>query len=381
MKETIETREIFERMVTLRRELHKHPEVGFDLPQTVKTVEDELREAGVDFTESYGKSSVVAEIGTGEKTVAVRADTDALPIEEKTCLPYSSENKGMMHACGHDSHTAVLLGLARYLKAHEKELKTKVRLIFQPSEEGAVSGAKMLVENSVMDGVDHIIGTHCEPGANTGEIAVCRGDFMAACVPLRIVFTGRCSHATAPKAGIDAIEMANEAYVRLKKSVAELAGMKEYIWSVGVFRGGEAHNVIAENCRLEISFRFYDNNFAEEMRKTTFSICEDIAASFGGKVDIDWHLSTPAVHNDERVTNDFVAALKAAGNKVVPLEKKMGSEDFGWYLTKSPGMIFRFGTNSGSGGFASGLHTSDFCPDEKSLKYAFSAFADYLFSL
>ena len=178
--------EIYSRAVSVRRDLHTCPELGFDLVQTVAIVKAELDRYEIAYTEKYGKESVVADIGSGEKTLALRADMDALPVEEKTDLPYASKIRGRMHACGHDSHTAILLAVARYLKSVEDRLSCRVRLIFQPSEECAESGAKMLVENGVMEGVDHIICTHCENALECGKIGVCVGDYMAACVPLSI---------------------------------------------------------------------------------------------------------------------------------------------------------------------------------------------------
>lgn len=180
--------ELFNYAVDIRRQLHQYPEVGFELEKTVKLVSEELNKIGISYTFEYGKGSVVAHLGQGDKMIALRADMDALPVEEKTDLPYKSKIKGQMHACGHDSHTAILLAVAKYLKINEDKLNCRVRLIFQPSEEGAVSGAEMMVDNGVMDGVDHIICTHCENAMDTGNIGVCYGDYMAACIPLTISF-------------------------------------------------------------------------------------------------------------------------------------------------------------------------------------------------
>ena len=154
--------ELFDYSVKIRRQLHMYPEVGFELEKTVALVSGELEKMGIEYTLQYGKGSIVAEIGNGEKLIALRADMDALPVEEKTDLPYKSKIPGQMHACGHDAHTAILLSVAKYLKTHESELKCRVRLIFQPAEECSVSGAKMLVDNGVCDGVSEIICTHCD---------------------------------------------------------------------------------------------------------------------------------------------------------------------------------------------------------------------------
>lgn len=209
--------ELFFYAVSVRRQLHKYPEIGFELEKTVKKVSEELNKIGIAYTYSYGKGSVVAEMGQGERMIALRADMDALPVEEKTDLPYKSKIPGQMHACGHDSHTAILLAVAKYLKENENKLNCKVRLIFQPSEEGQISGAKMMVDNGVCDGVDHIICTHCDNEMDIGKIGICYGNCMSACVPAAIRFIGKASHATVPQFGVDANAMAVEAYQKLKE--------------------------------------------------------------------------------------------------------------------------------------------------------------------
>ena len=369
---------LYEYAVGLRRELHRYPEVGFELDRTVKLVSGELDKIGIAYTYAYGKGSVVAELGQGEKLIALRADMDALPVEEKTDLPYKSKIPGQMHACGHDSHTAILLAVAKYLKENEKDLACRVRLIFQPSEEGAISGAKMLVDNGVMDGVEHIICTHCENAMETGKIGICYGDYMAACIPATIRFRGRTSHAALPEYGIDAVAMAVEAYGKMKTMIAREAEQTKYIWSVGRFQGGHVHNVIADLCEMDISFRFYDGEFAKRIEKNVRSICNEIATRYGGSVEVVWNMSTGAVYNDPAIVDSFVQTAKNAGLNLQPMSQRMSSEDFGWYLTKAPGMIFRFGTRNEKLGCTALAHRNDFCIDEEGMKAAILAFCTYV---
>ncbi len=369
--------ELFAYAVALRRKLHENPEIGFDLPRTVGIVTDALDALGVSHTDQYGQGSVVAEIGKGEKIIALRADLDALPVEEKTGLPYASKITGQMHACGHDAHTAVLLAVAKYLKEHEEKLSCRVRLIFQPSEEGAVSGAKMLVQNGVMDGVDHIICTHCDNTTEAGQIGICRGAYMAACIPATITFLGRASHATSPECGIDAVAMAVEAYEEMKDMVREEARDLQYIWSVGSFHGGHVHNVIADKCRMDISFRFYDMNFAERVEKRAKEICRHIAAKHGGEVEMVWNMSTGPVYNDMEITDTFAKRIEENGQCVSAVPQQMSSEDFGWYLEKAKGMLFRFGTRNEEKGCTAPLHRNDFQIDEAGMKEAIKAFIIY----
>lgn len=379
MNETI-LNELFAYAVAIRRKLHEYPEVGFDLKRTAAAVTDELRKMGIQSTDRYGTCSVVAQIGTCGKIVAVRADMDALPIEEESDVPFQSKIKGHMHACGHDSHTAIVLAAAKYLKEHENELPCRVRFIFQPSEESTVSGAEMMVANGVTDGVDHIICTHCDNEIPTGYIGVCSGDYMAACIPATITFRGKASHATLPQYGADAISMAVEAYIKMKDAVKKEAGHIKYIWSVGKFSGGQVHNVIADTCEMDISFRFYDTDFAKRVEKRVKEICRETAKKFGGEVTFDWKMSTGPVCNDRKIAQKFERVMRESGLSVCKMPQRMSSEDFGWYLTQKKGMIFRFGTRDEEKGCTAPAHRGDFKMDEDGMKAAIQAMIVYLCS-
>lgn len=365
----------------LYQNLHQCPELGFDLVETTKIVKSELDALNISYTEKYGKSSIVAEIGKGERCIALRADMDALPIEEKSGLEFSSKNKGCMHACGHDSHTAILLAVASYLKDNEDKLKVKVRLIFQPSEECAESGAKMMVDNGVMEGVDSIISTHCDNAINVGEISLCSGEYMAACVPLTIIFYGKSAHATLPEHGIDAIAMANQAYIELKKFILENSNGNSYIWSAGRFSGGTAHNIICDRCEMNITFRFFNMKFAEFMEENAKKICNSIAKEYGGKVDIDWNVSTGPVINDNAIVTMIKQIAQVNEIGINNVQKIMTSEDFGWYLQKVKGALFRFGTRNEQKGCTELIHNSGFKMDEEGMKTAITIFCDYVMSV
>ena len=365
----------------LYQDLHQCPEVGFDLVETVKKVKAELDALNIPYTEKYGKSSIVAEIGKGERCIAIRADMDALPIEEKSGLSFASKNKGCMHACGHDSHTSILLAVASYLKDNEDKLTNRIRLIFQPSEECEVSGAKMMVENGVVDDVDSIICTHCDNSINVGEITLCNGEYMAACIPVNIVFYGKSSHATLPEFGVDAIDMANKAYSQLKQFVLDNSDGNSYIWSVGRFLGGTAHNIICDKCEMNITFRFFNMKFAEFMEENVKKICSQIAEEFGGKVDVEWKMSTGPVINDIGIIEKIKQVAVENEIKANTVQKVMTSEDFGWYLQKVKGAIFRFGTRNEDKGCTEAIHNSAFKLDEEGMKTAIRIFCDYIMSV
>lgn len=376
--------ELFQYVVGIRRRIHRHPETGFDLPVTTALVREELDKLGVSYDTRFAPCSVVAYFGNDPKkrTLAVRADMDALPVEEKVELPYKSEVPGKMHACGHDTHTAILLGLAKVLKERENELQCNVRLFFQPSEECAESGAAEMTKNGAMEGVDAIVCTHCEPFMNVGELGITSGDYMAACMPFIIEFFGRTSHAAAaPELGIDAIKMADEAYHKLAALVRECFGEKKYVWNVGVFQGGKAHNVIADYCRLEATFRYFDQETAEAFREKAVAELNAIADRFGGKVKVEAESSCYAVINDPALVDGFRSLM--AGEPRVKLNAvtyRMSSEDFSWYLRKAPGFLFRYGIKNEPDGQVSPAHSNTFTVNEDGMRYALIAFTDYVFS-
>ena len=367
-------------MLDIFHKLHMYPEIGFDLPKTVAVVKEELRAMGIESTDRYGQCSLVAQIGqkTGVPTLAIRADMDALPVQEQTDLPYKSQIDGAMHACGHDSHTAILLTVAKILKAAEDKLPCNVRLLFQPSEEGAVSGAKMMAENGCLEGVDAVICVHCEETLPSGSLGYQKGECMAACVPLCLKFHGITSHATIPEAGVDAIAMAVESYGALKAMVKEEAGDRPYIWSVGVFQGGEVHNVISDLCTQYISFRFYDEAFAERVHQRTVEITEEIAARYGGSVEVLWHMSCPPVNNDAALVAHLEkVAAGLPGVELIEMPAKRSSEDFSWFAARCPGMLFRYGIHNEEKGCVYAAHRPDFMVDEDTMKVAVLAFVNY----
>ena len=377
------TEELFQYVVDIRRRIHRHPEIGFDLPVTCALVREELDKIGFPYSDQYAPCSFVVFIGNdpAKKTLGVRADMDALPIEEKTDLPFRSEVPGCMHACGHDTHTAILLGVAKLLKEHEAELPCNVRLFFQPSEECDKSGAEEMVKNGAMDGVDAVIGTHCD-ALDTDEIGLCTGDHMAACMPFNIYFHGRSSHAAAaPEKGIDALRMGFEAVERLEKAVKEAFKDKKYIWNVGVFKGGTAHNIIADFCEIHITFRFFDEETANAFRETAFGILDEIAERFGGTVEKDAVTSAHSVYNDPALAERFTEVLsKDPRVRLREMFPRMSSEDFAWYLTKAPGLLFRYGIRNEAEGCVYPAHSGNFKVDEQGFRSALIAFTDFIMS-
>ena len=374
------TQEDFQYCVDIRRALHRRPELGFDLPETIALVTSELEKMGMEWTGRYAPCSAVADLNPecAGKTLLLRADMDALPVTEKTGLPYASEIPGKMHACGHDTHTAILLTAARVLARVKDQLPCKVRFLFQPSEECAESGAELMYNNGVTKGVDYCAALHCDNGVPSGTIGVCSGDYMSACDPISIIFRGKTAHATLPEQGIDAIQMALKAQAGMKKIVEEEVGDRVYIWSLGCFHGGTAHNVICDYCELKISFRYFDKEFAARVRQRCTAYMEQVAAEFGGTVEYDWKMSAPPLHNQDFLVQKFkksVAKLEGVGLADLTLRKS--TEDFAWLLQDTPGFLFRYGSGNEEKGCTTLAHCNDFMPDEDGFRAAVLAFVQF----
>lgn len=369
-------------IINIRRELHENPEIGFDLPNTVSVVKRELDALDIPYTEAFGKCSVVATLNPdcADYTVGIRADMDALPVEEKADVPFKSKIPGRMHACGHDAHTAILLGAARALKRAEADLQCRVKLLFQSNEEGEESGACAMVEDGVMDDIDEVIALHTEYTIPTGKVGIFAGPYMAACHPYTIEFHGRSVHATLPQNGRDALAMAVKAYndIYLMKC-RELDPFSQHVLSISSIQGGTAHNVIAEYAKMLISFRFYDMQTHDKIDGRIKQICRNAAEELGGTVEFSDRISAYAVINDHAVAKKVhAAAEKVVGSdNVIPVPQKLSSEDFSHYLRKKPGVMFRLGIGNTEKGCVEAPHTAKFMVDEDALILGAQTFVQY----
>ena len=355
-------------VVALRREIHEYPEIGFDCPKTLAVVRRELDKLNIPYTEELGKSAIVAALRPDKAhySIGIRADMDALPLQEKTGLPYSSKLDGQMHACGHDAHTAMLLGTAKALKSVEDALDCRVLLVFQPYEEGT-QGAKALVADGLMDHIDVIIGLHVENWLEVGTIGVCPGESMAASTPITVEFFGKTAHATLPHTGKDALAMAVSAYNNIQLMLArEMDPFKKWVCSVGQLTAGTTHNVISDHATMKLSLRTYEvalNNYIEGRIE---QICAQAAESFGGTYTYKGGMSAYPLYNDPELSKEVLAsAAKVVGQEnIVTMPPKMSSEDFSWYLTKKPGVFIRLGTRNADKGCVTLPHNNDFLIDE-----------------
>jgi len=375
------TQEDVQYCVDIRRRLHRRPELGFDLPETAALVKTELEKLGLSVRTDYAPASAVAFVNPGHpgKTVLIRADMDALPILEKSGVEFASEKPGVMHACGHDAHTATLLTVGRVLCRVKDSLPVRVMLLFQPSEECEQSGARCMVENGVTEGVDYAVTIHCGNEHPTGYLGVVSGDYLAACDPITLVFHGKTAHATRFTEGVDAIQMAMQAWEGLKKIVAEEVGERRHIFSLGYFHGGTAHNVISDECTVKISFRYYDMEFGAKVRARGVALLDEICKRFGGTVDIDWNNSAPPVINDAFLAQKYLeSARKVAGDNCGATGVRMGSEDFAWYLTRIPGIATRLGTRNEAFGSVTTGHTNTYRIDEDAFENGIAGLCQFI---
>lgn len=369
-------------MISLRRELHQCPGVGFDLAQTTAIVKRELAANGISYTEQYCQSSIVADINPGctDFTIAIRADMDALPVEEKTGLPFSSKNPGKMHACGHDMHTAILLGTAKVLKSLESDLHCRVRLIFQPCEEGSNGGGKQMTANGAVDDVDVIVALHVEPLLPTGHIGICPGASMAARHFHTVEFFGKSSHAAFPQNGNDALAMAVKAYNDIQVMFARLNPMSNKICAINYLHSGVAENVIPDYAKMQISVRSFDLIEDEFIHNKICQCCENAAAELGGTARVEDDYEAYPVVNDSAVRANMLSAAKAAlgEDHIDEMPQKMSSEDFSFFLQKVRGCMLCLGIRNEEKGCTGQLHNSDLIPDEDALMCGCKTFVEFV---
>ena len=366
----------------IQHELHRVPELGFDLPKTTAIVKRELDKIGIEYTEKYGKSSIVADLNPEKTnfTIAIRADMDALAINEQSGVEYASEIPGQMHACGHDAHTAILIATAKTLFEMKDEISCHVRFIFQPSEECPVSGAKMMIDNGVMDGVDIVVGLHTG-ACDSGEIGFCEGPHMAASRPFKLEFFGKSTHAATPHNGKDALAAAVRAYMSIKLMIStEMSAKESYICSIGKLNAGTAQNIIPDYAEMVGTIR----SFNLEIDKYIIDRIEGIARSIKEETGIDYklttHLKSGVVYNDPKITRlARAAASKVVGeDKTVTVGARLGAEDFAFYGEKAPTTFFRLGINNEAKGCTAPAHNSDFKVDDDVLHLGAETFVQFV---
>ena len=317
-----------QQLISWRRELHQNPELSLQEVATTARIRDWLQSGGLTLLPYDLKTGLVAEVGSGDKVIALRADIDALPIEEATGLPYRSQNQGVMHACGHDIHTSVMLGAALLLKEREAELPGRVRILFQPAEEN-FGGAKTLIRAGALEEVSAIFGMHNEPGLPVGEFATRGGAFYANVDRFVLKVTGKGAHAARPHEGKDAILLASQ-LVTVLQSVAsrEVNTLDSVVLSVTRIQGGNTWNVLPESVELEGTLRTHSSEVQQRVKARVSEIAAGFASAFGAQIDVFWYAGPTALVNDARWA-DFASEVAAqAGYRTHHADLHLGGEEF-----------------------------------------------------
>ncbi len=356
-------------LIQLRRHLHAHPELSGHEHQTAALVAGELRRHGWEVKEGVGRTGVVAELGPiGAPLVALRVDLDALPVEERTDLPYASMVQGLMHACGHDLHTAVGLGVARLLAPLADQLRARVRLLFQPAEETA-QGATWMLADGAMEGVRALFGVHGFPSLPVGTVGVRSGSLTAAAGELEVEVLGEGGHGARPHQSTDAIWIAARVVSGLQEAISRrLDALHPVVVSFGRIEGGKAFNVIADHVRLLGTVRCLDPDLHAQLPAWIEDTVQALCRGHGGEARVRYRVIAPPVHNDpeltalvERAASDLLGA-----GQVLRLEQpSLGAEDFAQLLTAAPGTMFRLGLAGPEG--CTPLHSNTFALDEGAL--------------
>ncbi len=369
-------------VVRLRKHFHMYPELGMQEYETSKRIKEELHNMGIPFV-SVGETGVIGLVGKGERVIALRADMDALPIQERTEVAYKSKYDGVMHACGHDAHIASLLGAAQILKKYEDDLSCTVKLIFQPSEENC-KGAKLICDEGHLDDVEEIFGLHVFGDMPCGTVNIQEGPRMAATDIFEIKVTGRAGHAGKPQQCVDATLVGAAIVMNLQSIISrELDPNASAVVTVGKFVSGTAHNIISGEAIIRGTVRTFTHVEGRLIENAVHRIADSTAAAYGAKVHVDYQRSLhPEVMNDKEVTRSALERAK----KVLPetmfveMPKIFLGEDFSIYQLRVPGTFAFVGAGNESMGRAYPNHHDKFNIDEKAVVTAtklYVAFAMY----
>ncbi|MFA9398551.1 MAG: M20 family metallopeptidase [Clostridiaceae bacterium] len=359
-------------IIDLRREFHKNPELGFNVENTKRRVIEYLEKENIEYKE-FSKNAVVGYIrGNGEKTVALRADMDALPIEEKNEKEYKSKINGCMHACGHDGHLAILLGAAKILNKAKEDLKGTVVLLFEPAEE-TTGGARVMIEDGVLSNpkVDAIFGLHVDENISVNKIGIKNGVVNAASNPFTIKIIGKGGHGARPQNTIDPIYIGSLLITSIQSLISrELSAAEAGVLSIGTFNSGTAQNIIPETAEISGIIRTMSSETREYVKKRLKEITQGIVDSFRGKCEIIIEESYPCLYNDDK-TLDFVYknGNNILGEKNVILLKNpsMGVESFAYFSNERPSAFYFLGCRNENKGIVHPAHSSYFDIDEDCL--------------
>lgn len=376
LSEKIKTlsKDIARTVIDYRRHLHAHPELSFREYNTAEFIKKQLTKMNISWKPMAGTGVIAIIKGDilSEKTIALRADMDALPITEANQVEYVSENIGVMHACGHDAHTASLLGTAMILENLKPYYGGTIKLIFQPAEEKLPGGAGMMIKEGVLDNPkpDAVIGQHVSPFIDTGKIGIRKGKFMASMDELFVTIHGKGGHGAQPHKNIDPVIIAAQTLLSLQQIVSRMANpVLPTVLSFGKVIADGAINIIPDKVYMEGTFRTLDESWRKEAHVRMKQIAESIAQSMGGRCEFIINEGYPFLVNEEKLTEEVMNAAKEylGNDNVEDLDIWMAAEDFARYSQLTASCFYLLGTGNKEKGIVSSLHTSGFDIDESAL--------------
>ena len=379
MKERIKTltQTHLSQIIDIRRHLHLNPELSFEEHKTSDFIQKQLTLLGIPFKAGYVKTGIVGYLkgkNPNKKTIALRADMDALPIDEATDLEFSSRNIGVMHACGHDAHAAALLGAAMILNAIKEEWEGTILLIFQPAEEVFPGGAKLMMDEGIFDDYvpEVILGQHVLPNMKTGHAGFKSGMYMASGDEVYLTIKGQGGHGAMPHALTDNVLIASHIIVALQQVVSRIVPAQiPTVLSFGKFIANGATNIIPETVEIAGTLRTMNEEWRAIIKEKITEIATSTAKAMGAQCEVDIKDGYPVVHNNESVTNQAIAFsneyIGAEATEI--MDTRMTAEDFGYYSQKYPCSFYRFGVAQNKGETGS-LHTPQFNLNEDSLETA-----------
>ena len=377
----------FQKLVTIRRWLHQHPEVGFDEHDTSKYCQNFMKDLGFEIHQTAPmKTGFYCDYGNGTgSTLAVRCDLDALPIQEVNTFDYCSVNPGVSHACGHDAHLTNILGLATYIIETEQNIPGTLRFLFQPAEETAPGGAVVMIEGGGIDGVDHIIGGHILPSLSPMKIGIRYGPMAAAVEQIVVCLKGPGGHTSRPAESVDLIWAQSHLVISLEESLKHHLGQHEkVVLAFGNIEGGHTCNVLPDEINMKGTLRFLNIDIVDKLHDIIDHTIHAVEELTGAQIKWSIPYASPGLENDKSCTDLVINAAKSAlgdKNVVILKDSSMGGEDFAYYLEKIPGAYFRIGSNDGK---TRDIHTNDFNLDERCIATAikvFSASINHYFSI
>jgi len=376
-------RELAPAFIDIRHHIHSHPELSFEEYATSAFIRQKLDEFGVSYRADVAGTGIIALIegkNSFKRTIAIRADIDALPIHEANNVPYKSKNEGVMHACGHDVHTTCVLGATKILQQLKDEFEGTIKVLFQPGEEKHPGGASLMIKDGALENPrpDAILGMHVQPSMETGKLGFRAGKYMASADEIYITIKGKGGHAAQPHLTTDTILVASHLVVSLQQIISRNNDpFSPSVLSICAFNGGYTTNVIPSEVKLMGTFRAMDETWRFKAHELIKKQATELAHAMGAAIDIDILVGYPTLYNNETVT---AGARSLAENYlgteyVEDTEVRMGAEDFAYYSQVIPACFFRLGTGNKARGITSGVHTPTFDIDENAIEIGMGAMA------